>query len=172
MKKLKSVLWVALVVVGVLGPERVSAQTVTFDPNTDLPPIVVVPPKPLPKPRFSYSVCPPRSVTHWDKIVFSLGRHLKDIDYTPANDPDHAAVIEFAKRLKIRPHAPLDIKVLDNPREVADLQEKVAVFLLRRLGTAVNRQEVEKLVKIIHIYDVDYAIVCSALPHFQPLPVQ
>ena len=174
MKKIKSALWIALAVVSVFGSERASAQTVTFDPNTDLPPIVVpAPPGRLPSPDFGYSVCPPRRVTHWDKIIFSLGRLQQDINENPqpTDSELRPAVIEFARRLKIRPHAPLDIKVLDNPREVADLQEKVAVFLLRRLGTVVNRPEVEKLVKLIHIHDVDYAIVCSPLPHFQPIPV-
>jgi len=70
----------------------------------------------------------------------------------------------------------LDIKVLDNPQEVADLREKVAIFLLRRmkLNSAaelgeINRQTVEQLVKLIYIHDVDYAIVCSALPHPAPI---
>jgi len=68
----------------------------------------------------------------------------------------------------------LDIKVLDNPQEVADLREKVAIFLLRRMKlnsattVEINRDTVEQLVKLIHIRDVDYAIVCSALPHPAP----
>ena len=180
MKKIKSALWIALAVVSVLAPERASAQEVTFDPNTDLLPIVVpAPPRRLPSPRFGYSVCPPRSVTHWDKIIFSLGRLQQDIDEhpQPTDDELHPAVMQFAKNLRIRPHEPLDIKVLDNPREVADLKEKVAVFLLRRQGVLVsgadttNKEKVEELIPLIYIHDVDYAIICSALPHFQPIPV-
>ena len=46
----------------------------------------------------------------------------------------------------------LDIKVLDDPRTVADVKGKVLTFL-GAADTAVNRS-------VINIDDVDYAVVC------------
>jgi len=171
MKTLKSAMWIALAVASLLFySEKASAQVgdPVFDPEIDLSTLVLPPTtNTLPKRSFNYSVCPPRAVTHWDKIIFSLGK-LQEEGGGSVEDPARNFVIRYAKHLRIRPFSPLDIKVLDNPREVADLKEKVAVFLLRRAGGAVTRAKIESLLRVIHIADVDYAIVCSALPHFQP----
>lgn len=48
----------------------------------------------------------------------------------------------------------LDIKIIDNPRTVADLESKVLSFLGAQPGNAVNRQ-------LLRISDVEYTtIVC------------
>ena len=80
-------------------------------------------------------VCPIKSIQHWDKIIFII------------TSP------ELAQKLNFSADTELDIKVLDNPRQVADIKQKVLNFL----GTPnVNKSSIK-------IVDVDYAIVCAAL---------
>ena len=80
---------------------------------------------------------------HADKIIFSLS------DGLIANDPADQAALNAV------PHdTELDIKVLDNPRNIADLRGKVLSFI-GAADTAVNRQKVK-------IIDVEYAMIC---PH-------
>jgi hypothetical protein len=85
--------------------------------------------------------CPVKNIQHWDKIIFSI------------ISPD------FAKKVNLSANTELDIKVLDNPKQVADLKQKVLNFL----G---NPSENKTSLKII---DVEYAIVCAAFlqPAFQ-----
>jgi len=176
-KTVKAVVFSTLIAFGVLGLwQTASAENEDvpgFNPGGDLPTIILPPVKTLPNPRFTYSACPPRAVRHWDKIIFSLGR--LDAHESGQTDSQHADVLHFAKLLRIRPHSPLDIKVLDDPKEVADLREKVAIFLSRRMKHnseagigEINRDTVEQLVKLIYVHDVDYAFICSALPHPEP----
>ena len=79
--------------------------------------------------------------SHADKIIFSLGGFLQAV--VPA---EQAALDTVPRDTK------LDIKVLDNPRTVADLKGKVLSFL-GAVDSAVARQQVQ-------IVDVVYAMVC------------
>lgn len=80
---------------------------------------------------------------HADKIIFVLTGFLQ------AALPGDQPVLD-----KVPRNDELDIKVLDNPRTVADLKGKVLTFL-GALDTPPNRQAVR-------IVDVDYAMVCPA----------
>lgn len=80
---------------------------------------------------------------HADKIIFVLTGFLQ------ATLPGDQPVLD-----KVPRNDELDIKVLDNPRTVADLKGKVLSFL-GALDTPANRQAVR-------IVDVDYAMVCPA----------
>jgi hypothetical protein len=86
------------------------------------------------------TVCSPTNVQHWDKIVFKINS------------------TELAKRLNLTAGTELDIKVLDNPKEVADIKNKVLDFL----GVRDAKRET------IQILDVEYAIICAKTPatHF------
>jgi len=83
------------------------------------------------------------AAAHADKIIFSLTGGL------PAADPDDQPALD-----KIPRNMPLDIKVLDNPRTVADLKGKVLSFI-----GAVDNLDTRQGVTII---DVEYAMVCPA----------
>lgn len=78
---------------------------------------------------------------HVDKIIFIITGTLQAAD--PADQPT---------LLNIPVNTELDIKVLDNPRRVADLRGKVLTFLGAATHAA-NRG-------FIRIVDVDYAMVC------------
>jgi hypothetical protein len=82
---------------------------------------------------------------HADKIIFALSGGL------PAVDPDDQPALNAVPR-----DTELDIKVLDNPRTVADLKGKVLSFL-GAVDNAATRQNVK-------IIDVDYAMVCPNTP--------
>jgi hypothetical protein len=86
------------------------------------------------------TVCNPNNVQHWDKIVFKINS------------------TELAKRVNLTAGTELDIKVLDNPKEVADIKKKVIDFL----GVPTAKRET------IQIIDVEYAIVCAKLPATHP----
>lgn len=81
------------------------------------------------------STCTLESTKHWDKIIFEL----KDK--------------RVAEKVQQPVNTELDIKVLDNPKEVADLKKKILDFL----GLPVN-PETRKAIKIL---DVDFAVVCT-----------
>lgn len=79
--------------------------------------------------------------SHADKIIFMLGGFLQ------AALPDDQPFLD-----KIPRNTELDIKVIDDPRTVADLKGKVLTFL-GALDTPVNREGVR-------ILEVKYAMVC------------
>jgi hypothetical protein len=78
---------------------------------------------------------------HMDKIIFQITGDLK-----AQLDADQPALDAVPKRTD------LDIKVIDNPRTVADLKGKVLTFL-GAMDTADNRE-------LIRITDVEYAVIC------------
>ena len=86
--------------------------------------------------------CPDAATRHWDKIVFRITDK------------------KVAERLRVPLRAPLDIKVLDDPNSVADLQLKVIDFFRNRLGLPLPEFR-----DAIDIEQVSYAIAgCVALP--------
>jgi len=80
---------------------------------------------------------------HVDKIIFMLLGTLQAIN--PAQQEDLNAIPRQVE---------LDIKVLDNPKRIADRRGKVLSFI-----GAVDLPTYRQFVKII---DVDYAVVCPA----------
>lgn len=80
---------------------------------------------------------------HVDKIIFMLTGTLQALN--PVDQEDLNAIPRQVE---------LDIKVLDNPRRIADLRGKVLSFI-----GAVDLPTYRQFVKII---DVDYAVVCPA----------
>ena len=82
----------------------------------------------------SQAVCPEENVKHWDKIIFMVTSPV------------------LAKKANVSVNTKLDIKEWDNPKEVADLKQKVLDFL------GVPNENKTSLI----IIDVDYAIVCTS----------
>jgi PKD repeat protein len=82
------------------------------------------------------AICPATNVKHWDKIIFEI------------NNNTVAASLQFLT------DAPLDIKVLDDPKTVADIEKKVLEFL----GLPDSRDNRSA----ISIIDVEYAIICAS----------
>ncbi len=78
---------------------------------------------------------------HADKIVFVI------LGFLQAQTPNDQPALDLLPR-----NDPLDIKVLDDPKTVADLLGKVLTFLGAADNTA-NRQN-------IRILEVKYAMVC------------
>lgn len=78
---------------------------------------------------------------HMDKIIFQIVGDLKAL-----LDADQAALDAVPKKTD------LDIKVIDNPTTVADLEGKVLTFL-GAADTPDNRDKLE-------IKDVEYAVIC------------
>lgn len=81
----------------------------------------------------SPAACPTRNVQHWDKISFKI---LSD---------------DLAQKLNLTANTELDIKVQDDPNQVADIKQKVLDFL--KVPQAPRYA--------IQIIDVNYAIVCA-----------
>lgn len=79
--------------------------------------------------------------SHADKIVFALTGFLQ------AQLPDDQPALD-----KVPRNTQLDIKVLDDPRTVADLSGKVLTFL-GALDSPANREA-------LRIIEVKYAMVC------------
>lgn len=84
----------------------------------------------------SQAICPEENVNHWDKIIFMI------------KSP------ELARKAGFAPNTELDIKVLDDPKKVADIKQKVLNFLGLRNAPR----------NTIQILDVDYSIICAATP--------
>lgn len=97
----------------------------------------IIPPAPTP--------VPPPACKHWDKIVFKI--------------TDAALAGQF----KLIANDPYDIKVLDNPKKVADLKGKVLAFLYGP-GTAYSLSDRTK----VQIIDVEYALDCSLMGRLTP----
>jgi hypothetical protein len=77
----------------------------------------------------------PESTKHWDKIVFEIkGKKLAEQVQQPKDTE-------------------LDIKVLDDPKEVADLKKKILEFL----GLPINSEN-RKGLKIL---SVEFSVVCT-----------
>ena len=97
---------------------------------------------PNPNPPVHVLPCPDSATRHWDKIVFQITDK------------------KVADRLNVPHRAPLDIKVLDDPKTVSDLELKVMSFF-RNLTAA----PLPDFRHAIQIDQVSYAIAgCVALP--------
>ncbi|MCI0467328.1 MAG: hypothetical protein L0Y57_10045 [Beijerinckiaceae bacterium] len=98
--------------------------------------------------RPAFSVCPagttPKSIYHFDKVIFQISAG----NLVPINAADAAALNALPRTTD------LDIKIIDHPRTVADLESKVLSFLGAQPANPGNRQ-------LLRITDVEYTtIVC------------
>ena len=93
------------------------------------------------------SVCPagaPARVYHFDKVIFQISTG----NLVPIIPADAAALNALPR------NTDLDIKIIDDPRTVADLESKVLSFLGAQPGNLGNRN-------LLRISDVEYTtIVC------------
>ncbi len=98
-------------------------------------------------------VCAPQDVVHYDKIIFHPTLNLANCGVPSGNPTElltHTAVATN-----------YDIKVLDDPTKVADLNQKVADFL-NNLNYCTPGGIAGDITPInIHVTDVDYRIVCK-----------
>ncbi len=117
----------------------------------------------------SNPVCPAENVRHYDKIVFDLiplnGTEPISVSGTifgEFGDPP----VKLGKLVIPR----LDIKVLDDPNEIADLIDKVVNFVDTHPLPPLAQQIVDDLIADptvdftgfdVFIIDVEYAIVCA-----------
>jgi hypothetical protein len=83
----------------------------------------------------------PIQTAHMDKIIFQILGDLR-----AQLQADQAALDAVPRKTD------LDIKVIDNPRTVADLEGKVLTFL-GAADTPENRENID-------ISDVEYAVIC------------
>lgn len=105
----------------------------------------------------AYTTCPvsntgvtPTSIYHFDKIIFTIVGKLQAANTADQQALENLVANNFKK--------PLDIKILDNPRTVADLKGKVLTFLGADPKIPDNWLSIE-------ITDVEYAaVVCPKTP--------
>ncbi len=94
------------------------------------------------------SACPPEFVQHWDKIIFEVIEI-----FFPFDSPDG--------KTELRENIQFDVKVRDNPDELADLKQKTA-DKLTELGYKLEGTEIPISFASIQIIDVEYSIICAA----------
>jgi hypothetical protein len=92
---------------------------------------------------------------HWDKIVFGTLEHFSTRE---AGQPQQLIPIEGALS---DPNALYDVKVLDDPTKVADLRDKVALFL--RVHGYTDTSGGGPTGSDIVIKQVQYSVVCKEL---------
>jgi len=93
--------------------------------------------------RLDVECTPVPGPTHWDKIIFTIS-----VNATPTM-PDN-----LSPKLRSLIGKTLDIKVRDDPSDVAVLEDKVKAFLAARFN--LTKQDLERIV--VRIIDVEYAI--------------
>ena len=81
------------------------------------------------------STCTQESTQHWDKIIFEIKNK------------------KIAEQVQQPKDTELDIKVMDDPNEVADLKKKILDFL----GLPMNSEN-RKGIKILN---VEFSILCT-----------
>ena len=99
----------------------------------------------------SAPICPPQNIQHWDKIIFfgTLQIQTSMMGQLPQTIDSTGAFL-------------YDIKVLDDPTKVADVNKKVVDFL-NPLGY--GKTSAGDLTPIdVFVIDIDYSIVCTIPP--------
>jgi hypothetical protein len=105
-----------------IAPQLLAAAMAlaVFHPQQSLAAVPPVDGRGTPAPTACPATLTVPAIGHFDKIVFELDPQFP----LPAANPADQPALD-----KIPRGVPLDIKVLDNPRTVADLQLKVLTFL-------------------------------------------
>jgi|FLYM01.1.fsa_nt_gi hypothetical protein len=93
--------------------------------------------------RLDVECTPAPGPTHWDKIIFTIS-----VNATPTM-PDN-----LTQKLRSLIGKTLDIKVRDDPSDIAVLEDKVKAFLAAKFN--LTKQDLERI--IVRIIDVEYAI--------------
>jgi len=97
--------------------------------------------------------CPQENIQHWDKVIFSANM----------DDPFDEGFISPNGKTELDEFSVFDVKVLDDPNELADLREKV-VQKLSSLGYQKNyflEPFIRDLAETnIDIIDIEYSIIC------------
>jgi len=97
----------------------------------------------------SAAICPAQNVVHWDKITFIGNIEIQNFAGEQPEFISSQGLILY------------DIKVLDDPDKVADLNQKV-IDKLNGLGYRILGQPANMLSLIdVVVFEVDYAIICS-----------
>jgi hypothetical protein len=103
--------------------------------------------------------CAPEKVQHWDKIQFRIRGTYIITTSQPGGNVSLSALVND-------PNKPWDIKVLDDPTKVADIEAKVRNFLANSPmidtgspSAAISTIALTPNSKII-IDDIEYEIVC------------
>ena len=95
----------------------------------------------------SASACPPENIQHWDKIMFFGTVQITSFQSAQPAIIDSQGLFIY------------DIKVLDDPTKVADLNQKVVDFL-NPLGYGLTEAG-DLSAMDVFVVDVDYSIVCT-----------
>lgn len=115
-------------------------------------------------------ICPPENIQHWDKIKFFVTASnlvgIKTIISANAQQPTLTTVPHTGANPETSFSPLYDIKVIDDPTKVVDLQQVVSDFLnahgyLLSQGGQVGRAVIPA---DIGIADIEYAIVCTLPP--------
>ncbi|GBC73437.1 hypothetical protein HRbin04_00838 [archaeon HR04] len=91
---------------------------------------------------------PVQGSTHWDKIIFTID--VKQVPSTPTQPGNE----ELVKKLRPLIGKTLDIKVRDEPSEIAVLEDTVKAFLAAKYN--LTKQDLEYIT--VKIVEVEYAI--------------
>ena len=120
----------------ITGLDYNATVTYCLEPNVVVPPgnVSIGGPTNPPTGTSGNVTCPANNVQHWDKIIFTISPGL-------------------ASSLGLPAESMLDIKVLDDPKTVADIEKKVLGFL-NQTDNSQNRDA-------IFVVDVEYAIICA-----------
>jgi len=103
----------------------------------------------------SAAICPAQNVVHYDKLTFHPTLNIADCGVPPGNPTELLTKDQFGNG------PDYDIKVLDDPTKVADLNQKVA-DKLNGLNYCLPGGQAGDLTPInIHVTDADYRIVCD-----------
>jgi len=101
-------------------------------------------------------VCPAQNVVHYDKVIYHPTLNIADCGVPSGNPTELLTKDQFGNG------PDYDIKVLDDPTKVADLNQKVADFLNNLNYCSPGGQAGDLTPANIHVTDVDYRIVCNA----------
>ncbi len=134
-----------------LAPLFAAASIYASDTLAAVPPVDGIgKPASIACPVSTTGVVIPPSIYHFDKVIFTITGKLQ-----ATNTVDQQALDNLVSNTI---NKPLDIKILDNPRTVANLKSKVLTFLGADPKIDSNWASIE-------ITDVEYAsVVCPKSP--------
>jgi len=126
-----------------------------IDDSTRTPHCLIIPPEP---PAKVNTICPQENVQHWDKIIFKVKLKGNENKIFAPFDPE-------VRPAELLVGLTYDVKVLDDPAVVAELEAKVS-SKLNEIGYQVEKKSGQNTINQfiarsnIEIIDVEYAIAC------------
>ena len=100
-------------------------------------------------------VCAAQNVVHYDKVIFHPKLNIADCGVPSGNPTELLTHDQFGNGPNY------DIKVLDDPTKVADLNQKVVDFLNNLNYCSPGGQAGDLQPNNVFVLDVDYSIVCT-----------